>query len=767
MPVLAVGLMQLLFGSASIQECENLLRHSIAYPAGPGVSTRLYDREGVLLATIGSSRIRRVPVKIGDVSMLTRLAFVCVEDERFYEHHGVDLRGMARAAVRDLKSGSVVEGGSTITQQLVKNRFLQSERTLRRKLQEVVLALELDGAFSKDQLLEQYLNEIYFGRGIYGIGAAALYYFGKTVASLDLAESAILAGMAKAPNRFNPLGRPEECRKRQLIVLLKLWQNRYIAWQDVERVMNAPVPLSPPELRRDLEEKAPYFVAMVRRELERTYGIRAVHGGGLQVTTTLSWPTQQLAEKSISEASIFKSRRTTASSPLNAALVVLDAASGEIRALVGGRDHVASQFDRATQARRQPGSAFKPIVYAAALFAGLSANEIVEDEPVIYEDQTLEQFWEPRNYGDEYHGSTTLAEALARSYNAVAVKLLEKVGIAETVALARRMGIASPLHHGLSLALGSDETTLLELSSAYSVFPNGGQLAEPHSVLMVRDAQGNLLHVEQPKVHDAMDVRTAYIMTRMLRGVVERGTGTAARVAGQVVAGKTGTTNSYADAWFIGFTPDVVAGCWVGNDDHTSLGGGRAGGQTAAPIVGEFLKTYLQDRPKRDFLVPDGIRDADVCSITGQLATADCEDTWNLAFEKEQLPRQECEYHGPMGMAGAGEDADPLAAGPAAGELPGMTPGGLSDLARRLSRERATPEFELPAEAWRPPETGTATLDLPSMSRREEPAAGEIVRELPPVARREETAAGATVRDLPEDEDDESAEDVPEAMPEE
>jgi penicillin-binding protein 1A len=443
------------------------------------------------------------------------------------------------------------------------------------------------------------------------------------------------------------------------------------------------------------------------------------------VTTTLSWATQQLAEKAISDAAVFKGKPTVTPSPLNAAMVVLDAASGEIRALVGGRDHVASQFDRATQARRQPGSAFKPIVYAAALFAGMSANEIVEDEPVVYEDHTLEQFWEPRNYGDEYHGSTTLAEALARSYNAVAVKLLEKVGIDETVALARRMGIASPLHHGLSLALGSDETTLLELSSAYSVFPNGGLLAEPHAVLMVRDAQGNLLHAERPKTHDAMDARTAYIMTRMLRGVVERGTGTAARVQGQVVAGKTGTTNSYADAWFIGFTPDVVAGCWVGNDDRSSLGRGRAGGQTAAPIVGAFLKTYLQERPKRDFVVPDGIRDADVCAVTGLLATADCEDLWNLAFEKAQVPSEYCEFHGPMGMADVeGEEGMP-AEGAEAEELPGMMPVGLSELARRMTRSRPAIDFELPADAWKPPQRGAVFLDLPPVARRDEAAPAE------------------------------------------
>ncbi|MBI4868578.1 MAG: PBP1A family penicillin-binding protein [Candidatus Wallbacteria bacterium] len=649
MPFAVLGFVHLLCAIHGKDRLERELPSAAELARRPALETRVLDRNGVLLATLRDEQSRSELVPLADIPLLTRLAFVAVEDERFFQHDGIDPKAIVRAAVKNLRAGGLVEGGSTITQQLVKNRFLTSERSLDRKLKEFLLALKMERIFSKEEILCQYLNEIYFGQGVYGIGAAARSYFGKPASSLTLGESAILAGMVKAPNRYNPFRPNEAWRERQRLVLGKLVELGYVSPEQARQAEAEPPRFARGLLPGEAPEKAPYFVSQVKRWLIDTYGFKTAFTGGLRVTTTLDWRIQQQAERAFLGAAVFKNRPESSDPTLQGAFVALDPASGDVLSMIGGRGFATSQFNRAVQARRQPGSSFKPFVYCAALFEGLEGNTVIDDEPVAFEDQAHVQLWEPRNSGNVYNGPTTLAEALARSFNAVAVKLLDQVGILDTVEIARRLGIATPLHNGLSLALGASEVTLMEMVSAYSVFGNRGMRALPRTILKVEDYDGKLLQLSGSDQRDAIDEVTAFSMTQMLRGVVERGTGRAARVEGHPVAGKTGTTNGYVDAWFIGFTPRIAAGCYVGHDDRKRLGGNATGGRVAAPIVGAFLNDYLKGREPVPFQRPATVDLIQVCGETGMLASEDCEDTWEIAFDQGRAPGEECEGH--EGMA--------------------------------------------------------------------------------------------------------------------
>ncbi|MBI3890048.1 MAG: transglycosylase domain-containing protein, partial [Candidatus Wallbacteria bacterium] len=439
-------------------------------PVGEGVyrpklTTRVVDRNGQLLAELHEEEIRSRIVPISEVPRLTRLAFIAVEDERFYDHYGIDPKAILRAALKNFRAGSVVEGGSTITQQLAKNRFLKPERTFKRKVQEMILAVRLERSCSKEEILGQYLNEIFFGKGMYGIGSAASFYFGKRVQDLTLAESAILASLPKAPNRFTPGNNNQAWKDRQKIVLTKLFEQGYVTREESAKAMSEQVRFAN-EVQKggpQKPEKAEYFLSMVKKKLVETYGLRQVYTGGLKVTTSLDLNVQQVAEKHFRSADAFKGKPIEKFPGLQGAMVVLDPTTGDIRALIGGRDFEVNQYNRAVQAKRQPGSAFKPFVYTAALGQGLQPNTIINDEPVRYEttDRRKDRGWEPHNFGETYHGPTVLAKALAGSYNIVAVKVLEQIGVHSVVKLARAMGITTPLDANLPLALGSSEVNLL------------------------------------------------------------------------------------------------------------------------------------------------------------------------------------------------------------------------------------------------------------------------------------------------------------------
>jgi penicillin-binding protein 1A len=625
----------------------------------PALTTRVTDRNGILLASLHEEEIRARLVPIAEIPRLTRLAFVAIEDERFYDHYGVDPKAILRAAWTNFRAGRKVQGGSTITCQLAKNRFLKPDRTYKRKLQEAILAVRLERAYSKDEILGQYLNEVCFGKGMYGISSAAQFYFGKKVQDLTLAEAAILAGLLKAPNRFNPTTKTQAYRERQKIVLTKLFEQGYVTKEEAMKAMAEPIAFT--NERQKLEhssEKAQYFLAMVKKKLTEMYGVRQVYTGGLKVTTSLDWQTQQLAEKHFAAAEIFKNRPVEKFPALQGGMIAIDPSTGDVRALVGGRDFETNQYNRAVQARRQPGSAFKPFVFAAALLEGIQPNAIVNDELTRYENPYQKQagkFWEPRNFGDVFHGPTVLAKALAGSYNVVAVKLLERVGVNNTIAVARRLGLTTPLEPSLPLALGSSEVTLLEMVSAYSAFANQGIRATPRAILKVEDCDGRILFQAAPEEKEVLDENTAYIMTQLLRGVVERGSGSRARVPGRVVAGKTGTSNRFVDAWFVGFTPELALGCFVGSDNRKPLGDGQAGGQVAAPIVGAFLQEFLKSRPARDFRKPSTIEIVTVCTDTGLLPTPQCADRWTMAFTRDHAPLETCNLHQPIDVAGLPE----------------------------------------------------------------------------------------------------------------
>ncbi len=617
----------------------------------PALTSRVMDRNGTVLASLHEEEVRARLVPVSEIPKITRLAFVAVEDERFYDHYGIDPKAILRATLKNLMAGGVVEGGSTITQQLAKNRFLQPEKTLKRKVQEMILAVRLERELSKEEILGQYLNEIFFGKGRYGISSAAMFYFGKAVSDLTLAESAILAGLPKAPNRFSPFNGDDAYRSRQKIVLTKLWEQGYVTKGEAMAALAEPVQLASPNYKKEQKrQKAEYFMAAVKKELTDRFGVRRLFTGGLQVTTSLDWNMQQLAEKHFLEAAVFQDKPLETHPTLQGGLVVVDAASGDIRAMVGGRDFATSQYNRAVQARRQPGSAFKPFVYTTALLQGVQPNTIINDEPVKYENIDGERFWEPKNFGNKYHGPTILARAIANSYNVVAVKLLEKVGVSNCISLAKRMGITTPLDKSLPLALGSSDVSLMEMVSAYGVFANQGIRATPRFILRVEDSDGKLLYQAEPEEREVLDEETAFAMTQLLKGVVDHGSGRRARVAKHDVAGKTGTSSRFVDAWFVGFTPELAIGCYIGHDNRTSLGKGSVGGAVAAPIVGAFLNEYLKDRPVRKFRMPTTMDSVQICTDSGLLPYPDCKRRTELPFRKERAPLVQCNLHQPLDL---------------------------------------------------------------------------------------------------------------------
>jgi penicillin-binding protein 1A len=597
----------------------------------PPLATLVVDREGRPIGEFFEERRRLVPLDAVPPQVIR--AFLAIEDAGFFEHCGLDFAALARAAWVNLRAGGEIrQGGSTITQQLAKSLLLDSDRTLRRKLRDMLLALRIEARFSKQRILEIYLNQIYFGAGAYGLAEAARSYFDKDVAELSLAEAALLAGLPKAPSAFSPLRRPERSEARRIWVLARM---RELGWIDAATEREAvaerpaivrganPVPSVP---------ATTHFVEEVRRDLYARLGADTVLRGGLRVETTLDAGLEAAAREALRRGIDAAERRRgrapgSRSGPATeGALVALDVASGDVLALVGGYDFAASEFDRAVQARRQPGSAFKPFVYGAALAAGFRPDGPLYDYQVDRALPGRSQHWRPRNYSETLRGEVPMVEAFARSLNNASIRLLEEVGVSRAIAFARRAGIRSPLGRHLSLALGTSEVTLLELTSAYATFARGGRTPRPRYVTRVLDREGRellrdlVLGGETPAAAGLSPV-DAYLVTHLLRSSVELwyGTGRPAAELGRPVAGKTGSTNGYRDAWFIGFTPDLVTGVWVGRDDHGPLGRRETGARAALPIWSEFMQAAHASRPTRDFEVPAGVEFAALDPETGEL----------------------------------------------------------------------------------------------------------------------------------------------------
>jgi len=571
----------------------------------PLVGTKIYDDNDELITELHVER--RIFVPLAHIPQALRDAVIATEDKRFYYHWGVDPIGIARATVQNYRRGRVVEGGSTITQQLTKVLFLTPDKSMERKLKEAVLALELERRYTKDRILEMYLNQVYFGHGAYGVEAAARTYYGKSVAELNVREAALLAGLPRAPTTYSPFEHSEVAKRRREVVLRRLVEYGALKDAEAKRLARTDLGLIPPERRRTTGQ---YFLDYVQQTLEAKYGADLVFKGGLNVYTTLS-PTMQLAaEQSLRDGLKALEGRTVKGRPgehPEGAIVTVEPHTGYVRAMVGGYDFFRSEFNRAVQARRQPGSAFKPFIYIAALESGLTPATRVEDAPVSYAVGANGQVWKPENYDRKFRGSTTLQQALEESVNVVTVKVQERVGLNRTIQVARRFGISSPLDVNLSLALGTSDMTLIELTSAYGALANQGQWLPPTTIRYVTDPQGKLLEENLPEPREAVSPETAFVITHMLRGVVERGTGQAAKALGRPVAAKTGTTNDYSNAWFIGYTPRLATGVWVGYDRPRSLGKDETGSRVAVPIWTGFMTKVLGDSPKEDFSMPDRV----------------------------------------------------------------------------------------------------------------------------------------------------------------
>jgi 1A family penicillin-binding protein len=595
-------------------------------------ATTIYDAHDAPVFTI--FREQRLEVPLDRMSPNLVKAVLSVEDQRFYDHAGVDVVRVVAAGIRNLEAGRRAEGGSTITQQLARLSFLTRDKTLRRKIKEVILASQIEHEFSKKDILELYLNKVYFGDGRYGVEAASLGYFGVHASELTVDQAALLAGLIQSPSAYAPTVNPDRALARRNIVLQMMEASGAIDHLTAARAKNTPVHLTN---RIELQGGVGlYFKEHVRRELVERFGGARVAEGGLRVYTTLDASLQQAAEKAVEDGAAAIERRRGYKHTrrnedargeddldyLQGALVAIDPATGEVRAMVGGRDFNESRFNRATQARRQPGSAFKPFVYAAALESGYSPASVISnlDKPLL----TAQGEWMPE---DEHSTATsmTLRSALRMSSNRAAVQMLDTIGIPNAVSFAQKLNIGTPASVP-SLALGASEVTLMSLTAAYGAFAAKGIVRQPILIRRVADADGKLLYEAQGRSHQAVTPETAFLMSSMLADVVNAGTAVRVRQTGFTLpaAGKTGTTNNYMDAWFLGFTPHLVAGVWLGFDQPQTIVANGYAADLAVPVWAAFMKAATKGDTPDWFDKPDSIVGVTVCRLSGQLPNVGC-----------------------------------------------------------------------------------------------------------------------------------------------
>jgi penicillin-binding protein 1A len=656
----------------------------------PSSTTELYDDQNRVIGSFALQR--RVVAEYKDFPPVLRDALVSIEDKDFYRHWGINVWRIAGAAYRDIESGGKVQGASTLTMQLARNLFLSPDRSFHRKIEEALLAIQIERRFTKEQIFTLYANQIFLGHGVYGFEAASEYYFSKPAKQLTLEEAALLAGLPKAPGQYSPINHPDRALRRRNLVINAMLEDGKITAQQAVEARNRPIEL---KLQRDPNSLAPYFVEEIRRYLENKYGSDQVHEGGLRVYTSLDMDLQRAASQAVLDGLAAYERRhgwkshlenvltekagledyqhpdwtddvepnhyihalvtdvSSGSAKLKlgrlsavltqadaawtqqrlsailkvgdivyvkvvslrpdgtarvsleqdsgaeGALLAIDNATGNIKAMVGGRDFEESKFNRATQALRQVGSSFKPYVYTAAIDQGARPDDTIVDAPVTFE--TASGPYTPHNYDEKFEGTITLRRALAQSRNIPALKLADKVGIKTVIEYARRFGVTSNLPPYLPVALGAAEVTLFEQTSAFSVFPNDGVRVAPRYITKVEDYEGRVLEEDYPEVKDVISAQTARIMTSMLREVVLHGTAVAANKMPYPIAGKTGTTNDFTDAWFIGFSPSMTTGVWIGYDEKKSLGAKESGARAALPIWMDFMKVALAGKDAGEF----------------------------------------------------------------------------------------------------------------------------------------------------------------------
>ncbi|WP_228057173.1 transglycosylase domain-containing protein [Tychonema sp. LEGE 07203] len=554
-----------------------------------------FNRDGTLTIKAADNTIllqsgpaTRDKLKLDEIPDLLKKAFISIEDRRFYKHRGVDYQGIVRSIASNLVARDLVQGGSTITQQLARVVFLNQERSIRRKVREALLAQKIERELTKDQILERYLNLVYLGSDAYGVADAAWVFFSKTVDKLTLAEMATLAGLPPAPSEYSPLVNPNIAKQRRNIVLKQMQEAKVITEVQAKEAMAEPIAVKQSSPKR-FKVVAPYFASYIRKELPRYVSKDALEAGGLTVETTVDLKWQKIAEQVVKDAIEVDGRRQGFE---QAALVSMDTKTGEVKALVGGGNFKESQFNRATQALRQPGSTFKGLVYAAGIAAGFSPYDSYEDEPIIFDG------YQPNNYGKKFSGWRSMSDALRASVNVVAVKVLVDVGFEPAMKLAHDMGIKSKLSPIYSLALGSSEVNLLELTNAYGTLASQGNFIEAHGITRVINQRGDVIYQADFKPKRVLDKNSAAITTWMLEGVVEGGTGAPAALSDRAVAGKTGTSENVRDLWFIGYIPQVVTGVWLGNDDNYPTWGTSG---TAAYNWREFMSQAVKEMPVEKF----------------------------------------------------------------------------------------------------------------------------------------------------------------------
>jgi len=576
----------------------------------PSRATQVFGRDGTLLANFYTEN--RTWVSIDKIPVIVREAFIATEDRNFYHHHGVDFGGIARAAWADWRH-EPIQGASTITQQLARRLFLSDRVSIARKIQEALLAIEIERYYTKDEILERYLNIIYFGSGAYGIEAASHTYFGTDVEHLTIGQAAMLAGMPAAPSNYSPYVSLPRAKERQAHVLDRMVASGFISAQQGREEAERPLGLIGERPQGLQGYKFPYFTTYVQHVLEGQFGTAATLEGGLQVYTTVDPAMQAAAEDAVNWGIATGKREGIGAS--QGALVAIRPSTGEVLAMVGGAGgfSLGNQFNRAWQARRQPGSGFKVYVYTAAIDGGMPPTTIVDDAPVSYPmgDGSM---WSPRDDDGRFFGPITLRYALAQSRNVVAVKLAQQIGIDRVIEYAKRMGIKSPLEPNLSLALGTSVVSPLEMASAYGTLADAGIHVDPSPIRIVRDSLGTpILDNTYPQQTEVLSAGTAYVMTSMMESVITEGTGYPNAIIGRPAAGKTGTTSDFRDAWFTGFTPDLVASVWVGNDDYHRMNESY-GGDIPARIWARFMKAALKKTPPHEFVLPAGeVRRVTLC----------------------------------------------------------------------------------------------------------------------------------------------------------
>ena len=716
----------------------------------PATVTSVFSDDGRKIGEFYKER--RIVIPLSQMPKNLINAFVAAEDSRFRTHPGIDIQSILRASIKNFKAGTIVQGGSTITQQVTKSFLLTPERTYKRKIKEAMLAYQIEKKFTKDEILYLYLNQIYLGHGAYGVEAASENYFGKHTKDLNLAECAMLAGLPQAPSRYSPFRFPDRAKQRQIYTLNRMKEEGMITNLLVTEAIDMKLDIKP--RKNWFIERVPCYTEHVRRYVEKKFGDDALYNQGLKIHTAVNIELQKIARNAVGKGLMELDQRTGYRGPVKnisalqvesfskavagqinsnlleketiyqgvvllvddenkvthirvgdfhglihlktmvwartpdpkvayyeatvknpsqvfklgdvilvkvinevtqdneyeftlyqepiaqSALLSIEAETGHVKTMIGGRDYRNSQFNRAYQSRRQPGSAFKPIVYAAALDKGYTAASVIVDSPVIFEDTERDFVWKPRNYKEKFYGDTLFREALVKSRNVVTIKILQDIGIDYVIDYARKLGITSDISRDLSIALGSSGLSLLELVNAYSVFSNLGYLIEPVFITKIYDRDGNLLESSKLVRKKVIDMNTAYIMTSIMESVIKSGTGRRIKALKRPVAGKTGTTNNLFDAWFLGYTPRYTTGVWVGLDQEAPLGKSETGSRAASPIWLDYMQNALKGKPARTFNVPEGIVFAKIDAKTGLLPIEESEKTIFECFKEGTLPTE-------------------------------------------------------------------------------------------------------------------------------